>query len=633
MIEIIQVYPSALLLRFASSLTLCPFFLTHFSFCFLLARCSFLGDIDKMELAAVLEDLGVLVTQERLDNAFEKLDINNDGSISFEEFAKWWRGDTVRYTLKRSEEIQPRNRYVSSQGKIGGATSMAGGGNGGRENSSPALTGKNATNMSTIPEETTGSYHDSRERLGRSATGENALDLSQRSLSSSIGGGAAAVTNRLTQKMTSSRSQSMVLPRFGRQVGCPISLEAGNRTKLEVTDLIPNSLYHFKVRYVGSRSNSLLSAACIVMTAPLPPSLPAMIDLTCNTVRVKWYPSLFGAYKFIVQMRQVTSVTSATSQNGAVRRVGASLIGTDIGEDGWIQVYNGFDNVYTNTMLSTELSYELRVFSVNYYGTSSSASPSLVFTTLSRNDTSNQITAKTIGKMFDVECTGDICVGDTILITERLYLRPKQGGEGDRLVSGGNGGIPYDSNRSVRGSITSLKGGKSAGGRDEGRASSRGKTRPSSASATGRANNPLGASVTSLVSHATADYDGFVSINPSSNAEYIGDRTYAAIVIKDNYRTSRDIIESKGIDIKKDYQKFTEYRKIWLQIVWSKSALLTIYEGKGKKYELKPDEILERNANHLELFEVFRCRWKHENNRKSFVKEWELLKDCYIEME
>ena len=46
---------------------------------------------------------------ERLNEAFELLDGNGDGIISYEEFGKWWRRDAVSYTLKRSEEVIPLN--------------------------------------------------------------------------------------------------------------------------------------------------------------------------------------------------------------------------------------------------------------------------------------------------------------------------------------------------------------------------------------------------------------------------------------------------------------------------------------------------------------------------------------------
>lgn len=539
------------------------------------------GNIDRTELAVVLEDLGVPVTEERLTLAFQEMDANNDGNISFEEFSKWWLGEAVSYVLKRSEEVPPKNRFV-------GAGSEKAGGAGGDDRRSSSR-GK----MTTIPEEAS---------LNRSQASQQPKPQPS------------------TMKMTTSRANSLVKKAPGRQVGLPFVVYRDNKTKVDVKGLTPNSLYHFKVRYVGTRSNSLLSPPLIIMTAPIAPSAPALIDLSWNTVRVKWYPSEYGAYKFIVHLRPSQQIVGNNSTRSA-RATAATIVGVDTGEDGWIQVYNGPDNFYTCTTLSTDFTYELRVFSVNYQGNMSEPSPSLLFTTLSRNDNSSVINSKSVSALFTVECTGDICVGDTILITERLFLRPKVGGGGgvgEEKVGGG-------------GSVVSARGGGGGGGggASTARPLSRGKQRPSSASATGsRANNPLGNSVASLHTTMTVENDGFISIHPSNNAQFIGERTFAAIVTKDNYRTSRDVLESRGITLQSNYKEFASYRKLWLEIVWQKSS-----NEAAKQYELKSGEILERFQNHLELFEVFRCPWKQEPLRKPFTQEWDLLRDCFIDMD
>jgi Ca2+-binding EF-hand superfamily protein len=539
------------------------------------------GTIDRKELVAVLEDLGVAVTQERLNHAFSELDVNNDGEVTFDEFSKWWRADAVTYTLKRSEEIQPRNRFVggtlnnNEESSNNRSTSR---GHQRRPSSSGA--NLNESRMSAIPE-------------------ENSQNISK------------------TMRMTASRAGSVHNEknphRFGRQVGVPIVVYRDAKTRYDVKGLTPNSLYHFKVRYVGSRSNSVLSPPLVIMTAPNQPSTPALIDVSCNSVRVKWYPGEYGAYKFIVQMRpfqQAIQNNTLVSSTGRTRA--ATLIGVDTGDDGWIQVYYGPDNFYTNTTLSTEFPYELRVFAVNYQGVFSEPSDSLVFSTLSRNDTSGVINSKTVSSLFHVECTGDICVGDTVLITERLFLRPK-----------GSSGAYLDEKNGVLGtpvmpkenSTTMRKGGAATK-----------PSRPSSAGATNR-NNPLNQSVTSLHTTVTVgENDGFISINPSTNAQFIGERTFAAIITKDNYRTTRDVLENKNIHLRNNYKEFSAHRKLWLEIIWSKSST-----DLAKKYELKNGEILERFQNHLELFEVFRCPWKQEAMRKSLPQEWECLKDCFID--
>lgn len=63
------------------------------------------GTIEHEELEALLKDLGVDATEERLREAMATFDTNGDGVISFEEFGVWWRRDDVSYTIKRSDAI------------------------------------------------------------------------------------------------------------------------------------------------------------------------------------------------------------------------------------------------------------------------------------------------------------------------------------------------------------------------------------------------------------------------------------------------------------------------------------------------------------------------------------------------
>lgn len=61
------------------------------------------GMIERDELDLVLQDLGVTVTQPRLDAAFAELDADDSGSVSFDEFARWFASQEVTYVLKRDE--------------------------------------------------------------------------------------------------------------------------------------------------------------------------------------------------------------------------------------------------------------------------------------------------------------------------------------------------------------------------------------------------------------------------------------------------------------------------------------------------------------------------------------------------
>lgn len=85
-------------------------------------------------------------------------------------------------------------------------------------------------------------------------------------------------------------------------------------------------------------------------------------------------------------------------------------------------MWSGNETTYTNTTMVTDTKYEIRVIGVNFIGNSSEPSESLCFYTLKRGeDPMNSIKSRSLDSNFTIDCTGDICVGDTILFTER-YL-------------------------------------------------------------------------------------------------------------------------------------------------------------------------------------------------------------------
>lgn len=60
------------------------------------------GFIELPEFKTLLSELGVAPTDERLAAYLAAFDVDNDGKISFEEFARWWNNtDDVQYVLKR----------------------------------------------------------------------------------------------------------------------------------------------------------------------------------------------------------------------------------------------------------------------------------------------------------------------------------------------------------------------------------------------------------------------------------------------------------------------------------------------------------------------------------------------------
>lgn len=537
------------------------------------------GDIDSSELALVLEELGVDVTEERLTQAFETLDANGDGIISFEEFATWWRREEVSYVLKRSDEIQPASRRALSTTNLsvpGG--SQAGGSVTGNKRASSAPRGNRPLNP---------------------ATATAAKGYTQTALAASSASTVAArehvfyINPAMKEAVPPIAFQTAVRP-----AALPLVVYRENKTRFRCDGLIPNSLYQFRVRYIGPRSNSMLSPALAIMTAPLPPSAPVLVAVGANMVRLKWYPAMHGAFKFAVHLRQVGS------QSGT-RRLAAALPGIELATNddsgtaqrGWYQVYLGQDPIFTAVTLSPEMRYECRVIAINFQGTPSTPSETITFTTLARAEVE-----EASRESFVVECTGDICVGDTILITERLFLRPPSAATGQResVAAGGSITIPPPGTNKggkigtsgtgggVRQSVTSLNGG---GGGDGG------------------------------------GYDGNATISSAAGqGTWIGDRVIAAFVSKDNYRSSRDTMRDKGI-APSDQRQFGSLRRLWLEVVWQKSS-----NEAARRYEVKPGEVLERMQGHLEQFEVWRCPWRQEENRLSLRQEWEALKDCFISM-
>ena len=107
----------------------------------------------------------------------------------------------------------------------------------------------------------------------------------------------------------------------------------GSAKRVDVAGLEPNQLYHFRLRYVGSRTHSQLSPPLKIMTVPLPPSPPVVCRLTASGARIKWYPSPYGAFKFLVQ-----------------------LLPAGVGTD-WQDVYNGPENTWTGVALTPDLKY------------------------------------------------------------------------------------------------------------------------------------------------------------------------------------------------------------------------------------------------------------------------------------
>lgn len=101
---------------------------------------------------------------------------------------------------------------------------------------------------------------------------------------------------------------------------------------------------------------------------------------------------------------------------------------------------------------------------------------------------------------------------------------------------------------------------------------------------------------------------------------YIGERTIAAHVIRDNYRTCRDASGGSVAD-----KAFSRTRRLWLEVVWQRAS-----DDACKPYELRPGVVVERPQPQVEKFEVFRAPWQQEHMRRPLREELSGLSECFL---
>jgi len=148
---------------------------------------------------------------------------------------------------------------------------------------------------------------------------------------------------------------------------------------------------------------------------------------------------------------------------------------------------------------------------------------------------------KNAHEVFTVDCTDDIVVGDTILFTEKLYV-DKDG----RLVENADGRQSAKNNR------------------------------------------PMAMSV-----------ESFLAGGARGKAQFIGERTVAARVLKDAYRSAG--IASRGTSRRRDLR---------LEVIWS-----TVSTKEAVAHILNKETLIEREQARIFLYECFRCLWVEENRR------------------
>lgn len=363
----------------------------------------------------------------------------------------------------------------------------------------------------------------------------------------------------------------------------------GKELQFEEKGLTPNQMYYFKLRHVGVRSSSFLSPSLMVMTAPLPCRKPAFVRLQGSSARLKWYPPDYGAHTFEVQLQ----LAGNNSKSGTSGDSTSSLVGSD-----WVNVYNGQETTWTATSatLTPETSYNIRVVGINAQGTYGEASPVLSFTTPSRDTNKEPLTKKSVDD-FSIECMGDICVGDIILVTERLFKYD-------------NGSIDISENSNL------LTAPASSGATGLSKSSLSQKRRSNNKSDRIKAEEKL-----RLDLGITSGSVRKLSLNDSSNnsqplkeantggigatffqpvpglGQFAGERTFAAHVVWDNYRSVKEDRPDGAVPLNK--AMFGKDRRCWLEVIWSRGS-----NGAARRNELQPGSVVSRTQTHVEQFEV-----------------------------
>lgn len=203
----------------------------------------------------------------------------------------------------------------------------------------------------------------------------------------------------------------------------------GTKTEAQITGLAPNTRHIFTLQCELQRAMSSTSTEVLVFTAPETPRQPVVIEAGPRHMRVKWYPGVGGAHRYVLEamlierlpLDQAPATTSGTLPKSKKRGpVPAS-------ERQWVSVYEGKDTLALISDLENCAVYRLRVKALNSEKIESSPSlPAQFATTTARDKVERRSSQANAAKYFNIECTGDIVAGDTILFTERVFASPNE---------------------------------------------------------------------------------------------------------------------------------------------------------------------------------------------------------------
>jgi Ca2+-binding EF-hand superfamily protein len=72
------------------------------------------GRIDGSDLLALLQELGVNPSEDRLREAWQEMDNSGDGTVSFKDFHAWWKSKAVTYVLERTKVASEMSSSAST---------------------------------------------------------------------------------------------------------------------------------------------------------------------------------------------------------------------------------------------------------------------------------------------------------------------------------------------------------------------------------------------------------------------------------------------------------------------------------------------------------------------------------------
>lgn len=119
----------------------------------------------------------------------------------------------------------------------------------------------------------------------------------------------------------------------------------GTQVQYDLSHLLPNNTYQFRVSVVGRHSFSLPSKILEVYLPPLAPFSPVITDVTPRTVSIRWYPGELCCEKFLVQAKIVEGLLPPSNGQG----LNVTIHGTDTlvsHNDG--QIYTGRNSKQEN---------------------------------------------------------------------------------------------------------------------------------------------------------------------------------------------------------------------------------------------------------------------------------------------